>query len=367
MRYVVVGDIHGNYYALKAVVNEISQSDNVDGIIFTGDYVGDFPMGDQVVDLMKSLIEKYSVYMIRGNRETGQVVPYISAREKGDEPDWSLETTMGAALVCCRQISIDNLKFLANLPDTLVIRNEGLKPIFIKHKMPLDGEELDLVRTQGMDVLTAHTHEAHIETVDGITLFNSGSVGLSDEGIPGVATYAVIESTLNGGWDFSVRDVPYDTKAIIESLRMCSDLYDRCCGWGKALELSVNSGINCTSLYSFEAKRLAMVILDSMEKNVKPDLSPLSDIRKIFGQGRYGNSNYDGSPLTDTVIESYDGFDVFGKACVTTSDGIAQPKIAISEKTYLQALKNISVYVKMLFNDNAREIVFHGRHGKINM
>ena len=226
MRFAVLGDVHGNYYALEAVILDIlSNYSNLDGFIFTGDYVGDFPESSKVVDLIRSISSKNKVFIIKGNRESGQVVPYLNALREGKEPNWSTDTTMGAALVSCRGLNKEQLEYLESLPESVVIRNEGKRPIFVKHKMPLTEEEQEMVRRENMVVITAHTHEAHYETKDGIDLFNPGSVGLSDEGIPG-ATYGILESDDLGNWKYYIRDIDYSYKAAIDSLKEHEDLYE---------------------------------------------------------------------------------------------------------------------------------------------
>lgn len=360
MKLVVIGDIHGNFYALESVIEDAlsSYQDDISGFIFTGDYMGDFPDGSKVVELIEKISSKFKTYIIRGNRETGQVVPYLKAVREGTEPNWSLDTTMGSALVACRELGRENLEYLESLPDTVIIREEGSRPIFVKHKMPLTPEELELVKKEQMVVLTAHTHESHTEEKDGIKLFNAGSCGLSDEGIQG-AIYGILESDLDGEWHMTIRETDYDYVATIDSVKSHTDLYERCQGWGKALELSVLTGINCTALYAFEVKRLALIAEEAREQGIEPDFSPVSDLNVVFGQGRYGNLNYDGSQLTDIVIEDTGIECVFGKAKVITSEGRTSIKSApTTPEMYEKALENITTVALAA----TREIVFEGRH-----
>ena len=87
MRLVVLGDVHGNYYALESVVNDAIENygEEIDGFVFAGDYVGDFPDGSKVVELMQKIASKYKTYMIRGNREDGQVIKYLEAQKEGSK------------------------------------------------------------------------------------------------------------------------------------------------------------------------------------------------------------------------------------------------------------------------------------------
>ena len=219
-----------------------------------------------------------------------------------------------------------------------------------------------------MVVISAHTHEAHIGVTDkyGVTVFNPGSVGLPDEGVKG-AIYSIMESCINekgeSDWKFTDREIDYDYQSTINSLKNNHDLYERCCGWGKALELSILTGVNCTVLYGFEAKRLALEEQRAKESGEEPDFSPKIDINEFFSQCRYGNVDYDGSVLQDRNINYIDGTWVFGLADVITvgNDQVKTPPI--SAEMYKKAFENVK-YMVSTFNIN-REMVFAGRHREI--
>ncbi len=363
MSLLVIGDVHGNYYALEAIINEALKvfHPETDAIVFTGDYVGDFPDGSKVVDLIQKLSERYKVYAIKGNRETGQVRPYLEAKRNGTEPNWNLDTTMGSALVCCRELRDDQLEYLDNLPDTLIIREEGTPPLFVKHKMPLTAEELELVRREHMAVVTAHTHEYHTEIKDGIRIFNSGSCGLTDHGLVGTC-YGYLNYDQKDGWYMIGVELDYEYEKTIESLKENKDLYERCQGWGKALELSVQTGINCTALYSFEANRLAVLAEEAQEQGIEPNLEPTDDLQTVFSQGRYANVNYDGSRLVD-VLDFGHIDDVrdhkYVELPVLTSEGTSYKRAKnISPEIYEKALENITQIALKATHDD----VVIGRH-----
>ena len=360
MKLIVFGDIHGNYPAFEAAVYDAlsTYGNEIDGFVFAGDYVGDFPDGPKVVELMQNIAKHNKTYIISGNRETGQVVPYLQAQKEGKEPDWSLDSTMGAALLSCRSLSQEQLEFLASLPETLVIREPGVRPLFVKHIMGINVSELEMVKREKMSIITAHTHETHEETKKGITLFNPGSVGLADEGIPG-ATYGILDSDEFGEWHLTIRDIEYDFNETLQSLKANDDLYNRCCGWGKALELSIASGINFTSLYSFEANRLTSIIEDAKEKGIEPDLSDLTSLKDVFSQGRYGNVNYDYSGLKDIILEDVGDAYVFGPAKVISSP--KSKRMKPTKEIYDIALRNI----QQLALTATREQIYDDRHSDI--
>ena len=65
MKVAVLTDIHGNFIALDAVVNDIKKH-NVDQTIVLGDLISDFP--DQTNNVL-DLIKQFSDHVIKGNRE----------------------------------------------------------------------------------------------------------------------------------------------------------------------------------------------------------------------------------------------------------------------------------------------------------
>ena len=362
MRYAIIGDIHGNYYALEAVINYIlnDYGSELTGFIFTGDYVGDFVDGSKVVDLIEKLSKEYRTFIIKGNRETDQVGKYIEALNDGKEPNWSLDSTMGAALVSCRELGRDRLNYLKSLPNSCIIYRYAQRPIFVKHKMPLTPSEIERVKKENMVVITGHTHEAHQETKDGITLFNPGSIGIPDDGIV-AASYGIMESNDNGDWTFTVHDVKYDIEKSLASLKSNSDLYKRCCGWGKALELSLITGVNCTSLYANEARRIASVYEKAKENGEQVSPKDIYYPTAIYNQNRYSNVNYDGSYLSDIGLQSVGDIEVFGSTDVisvgTNPVKLAQP----TEEMYTIALDNVR-RLTMLAN---RKKVFTERHNEV--
>ena len=64
MRFAVIGDIHGNKYALESVLKDIEDKD-VDFIFSTGDLVGYMPYPNQVIDL----IREHKICSVQGNHD----------------------------------------------------------------------------------------------------------------------------------------------------------------------------------------------------------------------------------------------------------------------------------------------------------
>lgn len=256
MRFVTMGDIHGNIEALKAVViDALFHEKKIDGFIFLGDYCCDFLEGSECIFLIQQLEQKYPIYMISGNRETGMVKKYYDKKLKGEEIDWDLDSTMGAPLLSCRHMSMEQLAYLSTLEDKKIIYPEGAEPLYLQHRMPLSEDTIKMLKEKNVkNILAAHTHVFYEEEHDGFHLFNPGSVGLTDCGVPG-ADYAIM-SFENNEWKMEKRHVDYDYQKAIAFVKTNSDLTNHCKNWGTALIASIESGLNVASLYMYEKNRI---------------------------------------------------------------------------------------------------------------
>ncbi len=110
MRFAIISDIHGNYEALQAVIDDIDEiransSQEFDGVWCLGDIVGYGPDPGACV----RTIRHYSSMIVAGNHDWG-------ACGKADLNEFS-ETARASLLWTQRQLRIDEIDFLANLPD----------------------------------------------------------------------------------------------------------------------------------------------------------------------------------------------------------------------------------------------------------
>ena len=65
MRYAVIADVHGNYPALQAVLQDAKKA-GAEQFLFLGDYMTDFPFTREIVAVLRSL--PHAVF-VSGNRE----------------------------------------------------------------------------------------------------------------------------------------------------------------------------------------------------------------------------------------------------------------------------------------------------------
>lgn len=129
MIYAVIGDIHSNYDALTAVVNEIKK-EHVDKILCIGDIVGYAAEPSKCIDLVREL----NCTVVAGNHDYATV---------GKFPvEYFHQDARTAVLWTAEQLSAESLNFLKNLP--LV---EGLKGITLVHASLKHPEFFDYITT----------------------------------------------------------------------------------------------------------------------------------------------------------------------------------------------------------------------------
>jgi predicted phosphodiesterase len=336
MRLITISDIHGNIEAFKSVIEDVinTYGNNIDAFLFLGDYGCDFLYGEECVNLMHQLEQKYKLYVISGNRETDMVQNYQKMKEENNIT-WSLDTTMGAPLLSCNRMSDETIKYLSELPNELIVEMEGTTPIYMTHKMPLTKDKIAELRQMGVkDILTGHTHEFQNQKYEDFHLMNAGSVGLTDNGIKG-ADYGVV-TWKNNNWQFEEKHIDYDYDKMIELVKENDILINRCKGWGKALIASIETGLNCCVLYMKFRDNIA----ESYEKKMNSKVS--------FGDGRYGNVSPTGEALKDQVfLGQAENLPQIKEVYFESDDlkPIKKTTLKIEDWMYEEALKQMIEYV----------------------
>ncbi|CAM3961970.1 metallophosphoesterase [Tsukamurella strandjordii] len=232
MRIAAISDVHGNAFALRAVLESI-QHDHVDVIVNLGDHFSGAVLPAETARLMKTV----PMVCIRGNHE----------RQLEElEP-----SAMGASDRCAlEQLGDDHCEWLTSMPRSADI-GAG---VFAFHGTPEDDLEylLETVTEQGareatveevverlkgyLDrdlLLCGHTHiQRSLRIPQGPLVVNPGSVGWpaydDDRPYPHVmeagtphARYAVVDD-VSGRWEAEFRALEYP--------------------WGKAAEIAASRG-----------------------------------------------------------------------------------------------------------------------------
>lgn len=222
MRVAVLSDIHGNLWALDAVLAHLA-GEHVDATWNLGDILSGPLLPGETADRLMAL----DLLTIRGNHERQLLACADGPGSPSDEHGFA-------------HTSEHQRAWLRGLPATARPRAD----ILLCHGTPVD-DLAPLAETQvpgfGFRVATpdelrarlpgasslvvcGHTHLPRVLEVDGCTVVNPGSVGLQayddeldgvtyyrDNGTP-LASYAIVEERA-GRWHAALHRVPYDHEA----------------------------------------------------------------------------------------------------------------------------------------------------------
>ncbi len=229
MKIAVLSDIHGNIVSLEEVLKD-AKAQNVDEYIVLGDIITDLPFTDEVIDIIKDL----TPYVIKGNRES-----YLLTYEQTKEDDrWK---TLQAGSVCCylKYTRKDNIEYMRNLPENLVLEFEGVK-IRAVHGSPYDVSELLYFDTPLMDkvfneleediLVYGHNHgPARYETRNGKIVAQVGTLGMHNNGI-GKPQYTIITCE-NGKAKLKIRTIDYDKEKLKNRIQEAGGFYKESYAW----------------------------------------------------------------------------------------------------------------------------------------
>ena len=206
-RLAVISDIHGNYPALRAVLDDIDNN-NVDEIICLGDVVGYYCQVNECIDLIRErgvlcLIGNHDYYMISGTCCESKTVKMCI----------DYQSTI---------IREDNLKWLKSLgPDydtnEISFRHGGWSDAIEQRIKVFD---FDLVKDRSQKLFfSGHTHIQGIQKDElGEKVYcNPGSVGQPRDDDPRAA-YAIV----NADESIELRRVEYNIDEIVRQMKLAN-------------------------------------------------------------------------------------------------------------------------------------------------
>lgn len=224
MKVAVISDIHGNYTALKAVVDDMSTKD-IDKVIILGDLVAKGPNPNEVVELVKSLD---AVAIIKGNTDL-----WVDADISDWKPKNKNELIIESRIVFLKdELHQENAAYISALPETMTI-NISNRELLCVHGSPLgiaDGLTPDMDEAKFIDkiknvkaevILTGHTHIAYTKYLPNHIIINPGSVGLCDADDDIRASYGLLEID-NKEISFNVIKVTYEIEEEVVLARLKS-------------------------------------------------------------------------------------------------------------------------------------------------
>ena len=214
MNIAVIGDIHGNYLALKKVLTEI-KNEGIKHLFITGDIVGYYYHPDKVFEELAG----WSYDIIQGNhdRMMGEIYHGNEKLRK-----W-YKTKYGSGIDCAlKLLSAEQCEFLSELPNKKEI-NIGGRNILLCHGSPWNPDEYiypdspeatikQCAKGHFDAVIMGHTHYPMEKHINSTVVLNAGSVGQPRNYIPG-ADWAILDlDTLN----VQLRHVQYDISTVVE-------------------------------------------------------------------------------------------------------------------------------------------------------
>ena len=218
----MLGDIHGNYYALMAVLDAARQN-NAKRLLVTGDLVGYYFWPREVL----ALLAQWDTVVVRGNHES-----MLAEAQRNISFIDNVEGKYGTGLrIAIEQLDTIQLDMLCNLPHPLEIAVEECT-ILLCHGSPwdfnqyvypdADSETLKRCAMQAYDlVVMGHTHYPMNAKIGKTLLVNPGSVGQPRNRRAG-AHWALFDTESR---EVSMRCESYDTGAVIaESHRRHPDV-----------------------------------------------------------------------------------------------------------------------------------------------
>ncbi len=116
MKYAIIGDIHSNLAALRAVVQDI-EAQQVDRIFCLGDIVGYFAQPKECLELLRSLARP--IHFVRGNHE-------LMLRDECWREDCQNELVLPGIVHADKVLSDEEYNFLQALPSYQQFDNCGI-------------------------------------------------------------------------------------------------------------------------------------------------------------------------------------------------------------------------------------------------
>lgn len=240
MRLAVISDIHGNLPALEKTFAFIEKV-RIDGIIWCGDYITDILLSPEVLEFIRLKNEKYRHWIIKGNRED-----YIIDYHNSSEKDFSNVDVTGSLLLTYESLNQDDIDYISNLPDEVVVDIKGCPQIYVRHKLNSS--------TNYKYHVFGHIHKQGLFVKDDHKFINPGSIGQCCSGSPGLE-FAILE-LVDGEWNTHFYHMSYNLEYVTKFIRN-SDLSLCKYHWADVLIKTLETGHNYVEDYTNLAHQVA--------------------------------------------------------------------------------------------------------------
>lgn len=219
MKFAVISDIHGNIDALEMVLKDIEQNE-IHKVYCTGDLVGYGPYPNEVIES----IRHREISTLQGNYDKRVVEEVLESDTKDQN---AMDPSTQVRHWTQEHTSVENKKWLRELPKELSIEDEGKKILLVHGSTRRNNEYLyenseeleEIAENAEFDVLIfGHTHKPFHQVVKGIHFINAGSVGKPKhaQGDSRV-TYVIVDITADS-IEVEVRYITYDYEKAAKAM-----------------------------------------------------------------------------------------------------------------------------------------------------
>lgn len=268
-KIALISDVHGNYKALEAFLEYI-ETDPVEGVICLGDYVTDGPCPERTIKLLYELQNRYTCYMLRGNREE-----YL-LNNAGNPEGWKPSSANGVLYYTLQHVTERDMAFFDSLPSEMEIKMEDAPALYACHGTPghVRGNVYEVagLKEKVMKelpysyLLGGHTHHQEVERRYGKTYINPGSLGFTIDGVGMRAQFALLLGN-ERGWEPQLMSISYDVEGYLQAFAEYG-LDDIGMTLNKAVKKSIVTGINyfykCVLAMEKAAKEAEMASIADM-------------------------------------------------------------------------------------------------------
>lgn len=213
----IITDIHGNYTALKTVLDDIDKSKQVHHIYCLGDLIG---IGHQTNEVLELLFSREDISFVMGNHDE-TVLNILEGKEIDSVGEEKEHHEWIAA-----QLDKKFIPILKNIPEKQHIDIHGKQFLFVHYHLnqnevfkPIDrkptSDKLDeLYGSTNDDVICfGHHHIIHHFQSENRLYVNPSALGCTTKPL---APYAIIQIGGFGQINTSFIEVPYDNKAFLQ-------------------------------------------------------------------------------------------------------------------------------------------------------
>jgi len=216
MKIAILSDIHGNNYALEAVLNE-ARNEQIEKILVLGDIVGYYYNPEKVLQLL----ENWDHLLIQGNHER-----ILADVLSGKLPESDIQKKYGSGhQLAIQKLDPIQLNKLLTAPEKLLVNEKQLK-ILMCHGSPWnadlyiypnsDEEILSQCDDPEIDfIFIGHSHYQFKQKNKHSFLVNVGSVGQS-RSKGGIANWAILDSENK---EVKLMSTPYDVQPLINEIK----------------------------------------------------------------------------------------------------------------------------------------------------